>query len=407
MAIVRGISVDLDGCFMNYSYIELRKNNFHSRNNIIDANLELLNSIGQSNQKYKSTHVFIGSNRQSIGDDKTNAYSTQNGSGFPRALYIANYLEAPLDKFLLTDAYNDLPDGETYEQALLFLDKQNHDYKQEDCKGIKFCDWLHDESKLTILYAQIHKLASENIGDDVEFYFYEDREDILINLQNFFINHQTLLPANVTLNLIKYAGPTDKNGNKVEPLINAYPPLHGAGTIDTNFKNTVKEMAAECFQSQRFQDRCPANQWGQIIKSYEEAKAANFIVTEALNCALDYKPVQMPPPARLNWINASSQRGSRITNRKDINVSKTKKEPRHYDSEPDLNKEITLTPSERSQSTRTIPPQTLNISRPQSAFWTAPPNPREKPQPEFQFGKHRADEAEEDEKVTQTQSPCQ
>lgn len=126
MGKVRGISVDLDGCFMGLSYIN------NPQHDVIEANKELLDQIRQSNSNYKSTYVFVGSNRQSISDDKSNAHSTQNGSGYPRVLRIGNYLEAPVDKLLLTDVYNNLPDGETFDQALIFLDAQHHNYDRNE-----------------------------------------------------------------------------------------------------------------------------------------------------------------------------------------------------------------------------------------------------------------------------------
>ncbi len=36
-------------------------------------------------------------------------------------------------------------------------------------------DWLFDETKATIIYAQMHKIANENPNEEIVFDFYDDR----------------------------------------------------------------------------------------------------------------------------------------------------------------------------------------------------------------------------------------
>ena len=388
MGKVRGISVDLDGCFMGLSYIN------NPQHDVIEANKELLDQIRQSNSNYKSTYVFVGSNRQSISDDKSNAHSTQNGSGYPRVLRIGNYLEAPVDKLLLTDVYNNLPDGETFDQALIFLDAQHHNYDREQYTGITFLEWLHDKSKLTILYAQIHKLTTENRGDDIEFYFYDDRKDILNNLHQFFLTHPNLLPNNTALYLIRYSGPIDANNKKIEPLTNAYEPVCGSGVIDTAYKNTVKKIAAECIESRRFQMMDPTNEFGNLIKNYEDAKASRFLITEVLDCARDYKPSPAPSVSS-GWIKAKKgSRSSTIFNISPSCTPKPQKERCLGGSQPNLSNEINFTPS----------PPPLNSSKLHPYFWTVQP-PIQNLQSLLQFGQHRSEEKEEEEDTATTPRP--
>lgn len=281
MAKIRGISIDLDGCFLGYSFL----NNIEA--GVVEANRELIDILLENSSQYQSTTLFVGSNRQSIYDDCVNATSNKNGSGYPRVKQIAKAIRARLDKFLLTDLYNDLPDGTTFKKAFDYLDENQWGYSPGDKSEH---EWLHDKSKLTILCAQMYKLSSENSGDEIDFDFYDDKEEILQNLHALFERHPELIPPNVKLNLFRYAGPVDSSNLKIEPLIQPYPSIQGRGIINHHFRETIKEIASQCIQSQNYQNNEPVDSRGQRIKNYADARASNFMITVELNCARDYQP---------------------------------------------------------------------------------------------------------------------
>lgn len=111
-----------------------------------------------------------------------------------------------MDKFLLADVYGEetdcksswedrtpLADGTSFTRAL------DREYKGQHG------DVLSDLYKLTIIYAQMHKVANENPGERIIFDFYDDQEDILIELQSFFEIYNDLIPIGMTLRLNQYA----------------------------------------------------------------------------------------------------------------------------------------------------------------------------------------------------------
>jgi hypothetical protein len=143
---------------------------------------------------------------------------------------VSDYLGSTLDPFLLADIYGALPSGESYAHAI-----------DKDYKG-SHSDWLFDETKATIIYAQMHKSALENPNEEIIFDFYDDRgfgmrapKDILEELHEFFSKNPELIPPNVTLRLNHYAG--DK--------VRSMEPIKGKkdNIIDANYRKTVLDMA--------------------------------------------------------------------------------------------------------------------------------------------------------------------
>lgn len=218
---IRTISFDVDGCLFNSKY--LRSND----KEIVTHNQELLDQLKKNNDNYQKTIVFIGSNRQSKTIDDVNAID--KGSCFLPLLEVAKYLEADFDPFLLADLYENLDEGTSLSRALSNSYKGNH------------AQWLFDETKLTVLYAQIHKTAKQNSSEAIEYHFYDDRSrlngtpglEILDCLHSFFSKYPHMLPKNVTLCLHHY------KGKDVTP----YPEIEGVGLIDRDYSRTVKEMA--------------------------------------------------------------------------------------------------------------------------------------------------------------------
>ena len=221
---IRGLSFDFDGCLFNLDYIGSEEKD------VIKSNAAFLDPIKKGNTPFEHTYTFIGSNRQSFAVDMNNAWVGGKGSCFPAAKTVSDYLGTTLDKFLLADIYGDLPAGISFDRAT----QQNYTDKHSD--------WLFDDTKVTILYAQLHKMANDNPKEDIVFDFYDDRgngerssNDILEQLRDFYTKYPELIPAQVTLRLNHYAG------GVVTPVA----VINGKGFIDSNYRQTVKDMAAQ------------------------------------------------------------------------------------------------------------------------------------------------------------------
>lgn len=252
--IIRVLSFDMDGCIFNEGFLLDREDKHKS---VITYNKAFLDSIKEENvvANYSKVITFVGSNRQSARTDKFNMVRLNtwvglitSGSCFPAIQNINTYLEAILDKFLLADIHGDLESGTSFDLAMkglteLYTPKSDGSFHwdQEQLQqavraglyqGEKHADYYFDEHKATLIYAQIHKIANENPTAEIQFDFYDDRDDILGALHAFYETHNTLLPNNVTLHLHKY------NGGDVLHKHTA----QGTGIIDTAYKETIREM---------------------------------------------------------------------------------------------------------------------------------------------------------------------
>ncbi|KTD48933.1 Dot/Icm T4SS effector [Legionella rubrilucens] len=274
MALIRAISLDFDGAIFN--------GDFHRHKDVIRANKALLDLIANNAEGYESTTLYAGTNRQSISDDAANAHRNDTGSAFPHLMqltaYLNKFLKVKLDKFLLTDLYHQRKAGESFNEALTLLEKDSPHYDREKIKHGPFKDWLHDQSKLTLLYAQIHRFAKQHPKDTLDFYFYDDRDDILDKLHAYFQQNPHRLPRNLCLRIKQYCG---------EGSLKDYPPVQGTGKIDKKYKATVKHLATDTLASERFQQKSPANGKGRLVRTYEEAKESNFVLTANLDCISD------------------------------------------------------------------------------------------------------------------------
>lgn len=219
---IRVLSFDFDGCLFHSNYI------FSEQKDVVKSNHAFLNKIKEENKEFTKAYTFVGSNRQSFAIDIINSRS--KGSCFPAVKQVSDFLGTTLDTMLLADIYGDLPDGTSYARAT----NQNNQEKHSE--------WLFDETKATILYAQMHKIANENPNEEIVFDFYDDRGigaikpvDILEHLHNFYEKNQYLIPSNVTLRLHQYAGA------EVTPIAQ----IKGTGFIDQNYRQTVKDLAAQ------------------------------------------------------------------------------------------------------------------------------------------------------------------
>lgn len=214
-------SFDFDGCLFHKGYLN------SANKDVIEHNQEFLQKIKVENVHSKRSKLFIGSNRQSKKIDDDN--SSETGSCFFAAKQISEFLDVTLDTFLLADIYGNLSNGTSFVRATNAADQT-----------LSHSDYLFDETKLTIIYAQMHKIAMENPEDLIIFNFYDDRNyqegayfNILDSLTIFFTNYPDLIPHNLRLRLNHYAG-------KETTLFSEFV---GVGIIDMNYRQTVLDMA--------------------------------------------------------------------------------------------------------------------------------------------------------------------
>lgn len=246
---IRVLSLDFDGCLFHRGYMQ--------DPNVITANRDFLQRLKAENSKFDQVITMVGSNRQSWFVDILNAQ--HRGSCFPAIQRITNYLQCELDRFLMADIYGDLPGGLSFERALEAMQPTEPKSKgvfetlksyvvsdtREESERVKHHDWVFDETKMTILYAQMHKIANEHPDQEIVFEFYDDRglgmrtpHDILEYLNGFFCANSALIPSNVTLRLHHYAGENKTFVNSIQ----------GQGVVDTHYRQTVKEFASLCPQ---------------------------------------------------------------------------------------------------------------------------------------------------------------
>lgn len=226
--IIRVFSFDFDGSLFHKAYRAAQNKD------VVKLNQKLLDALKAEASLYSTIFTLIGSNRQSQPIDAAHHYTSSFvfvGSCFPAIKRISDYLNTKLVPFLLADLYGNLVSGTSYRRAMENLEKPDLKIEHQNC--------TIDEYKITLLYAQIHhmaymmaKLPKPQSNAEIVFDFYDDREDILNELGNFFNQHQMLLPNNVTLRLHQYAGELASPLHKIK----------GSGFIDTNYGQTVKDM---------------------------------------------------------------------------------------------------------------------------------------------------------------------
>lgn len=254
MAKRRGLSFDIDGCLFNDQYCDDESED----KSVIDHNRPFFDVLLEENKAFEKVTIFIGSNRQSQEIDEYCTDLPMKGSCFPEMAKISDHLNAFFDDFLLADVHGKLPAGTSFMRAI--------DTSYEG----KHCSWVMDRTKLTMLYAQIHKMASDFPEDEIVFDFYDDRglqcrsddDDLLEILAAFFEKFPQCLPTNTTLCLNHYAG-------EEATLITS---IQGTGDIDRHYRQTVFDMVSLAREADDDQDQ----------DEYSPIAAAYYVTPELL-----------------------------------------------------------------------------------------------------------------------------
>jgi hypothetical protein len=258
---IRYLSFDFDGCLFNSKYSEATHKNFtkHLGDDVLTYNKEFLNRIREENTQFDKAVAFVGSNRQSLDIDTGNCggASKFKGSCFPAMKTITGFLGIEFDSLLLADITGDLEAGTSCE---LIMD--------EVLAGnwINMGDWMHqhagcipDEKKISLIFAQMQKAASDNPSEPIVFDFYDDRIDILDALKDYFTKFPHMLPQNITLRLNQYAGEE----------VALQSTLQGTGVPFLDYRTIVKSMLANPYQAEAIAEELKAKQ--------EEMRKANMV----------------------------------------------------------------------------------------------------------------------------------
>lgn len=224
-------SLDYDGCLANSYSPDVDSSD---PNSIVNNNKILLSTIINSNntESFPVT-LMVGSLRQDLALNRINQSKNQNGCCFKAMNALANHPDYKkyfyLDKYLLADTDFSYPHGHYFNLA---IDESivYHYYSKQH---------RSDPTKKRLLYAQMHKIASENPKTNITFDFYDDKLNILRDLDNYFnVKHPELRPHNVKFNCKQWKL-LDK---KIVNISSAQLDKPG-GAIDFNYEKNIKLMA--------------------------------------------------------------------------------------------------------------------------------------------------------------------
>jgi len=206
---------DIDGC-MHHKKIQYFVGNKirPARRWLVDGNKDFLETLVAEacEKQYEKLIIACGSARQDKASDKENAIQNGNGScilTFPLLQkYFSkklekNNVEVVFDPFLMADIYQlesegvPVTGGESYKAILRSVCSTQ--------ATVAHAGAIFDETKILLIYAHAHRIASLHSNEDIIIDFYDDRSDILGMVATFFYDYPTLLPKNVTLRITHYA----------------------------------------------------------------------------------------------------------------------------------------------------------------------------------------------------------
>ncbi|MCW8400244.1 hypothetical protein OQJ26_15775 [Legionella sp. PATHC038] len=230
---IRVLSFDFDGCLFNTAYSNAPYTNFdkHLTDAVLIHNKEFLEQLKVENERFSQVIAMIGSNRQSFEYDTGNmgGIHTFKGSCCSAIQTVCNYLDVDFNPLLLADLYNSLEPGTSYQHIMEEI-KAGTWINMEETLEHQNCPM--DESKVALIFAQMQEAASKNPDEQIIFDFYDDRDDILARLQEFYSSHPHMIPKNVLLRLNHYDG--------AEPVLEAE--LVGDGVFFNDYPEIVVNM---------------------------------------------------------------------------------------------------------------------------------------------------------------------
>lgn len=200
---------------------------------IFTANCTLIDLLRKKGVDYETRILYSGSNRQSFEIECCN--SNQYSYSFLVYPELATALNYNFNPMLLADIESELEPGSAFRQAVLSIDSAPLGSSLDTAGHPTF---KMNESKIKVLYAQIHHAACNSpTSAHIDFDFYDGRVGILETLAKFFYNYPFLIPQNVTLRLHHHNKDiVDRKGFEI----------HGEGIMcNINFHQTIAEINAQ------------------------------------------------------------------------------------------------------------------------------------------------------------------
>ncbi len=244
-------SIDFDGC----------AHDDDSRESIIKH----ITHTCQSIRNLKKIILMIGSLRQSVYLDVLNAKMNSTYPNYiscasiiehiePRLKEIFPDIEISADTYLLFDSFQQLQHGTTFKgmqklfaeinpQYIRDLDLHSNTvlesacYHEESGTNLLTANHFADCSKISIIYAQFHHIATQHPDKQVVMHFYDDKIGILSNLYNFYKKNLQWIPENISLHLFKQIAIKGHNPVKATPT------LLGDGPVNNDYHRQLLNLA--------------------------------------------------------------------------------------------------------------------------------------------------------------------
>lgn len=231
----------------------------------------ILNHIVESSKHIEDLTrivLMIGSLRQSLFLDILNA---RNNSQYPNfisctSLYeeflprvresVVPSIEIIFDTYLQCDSFNQLEPGTTFEVMRktfkeidhLHINNYEHEHeyfteyvtttnKSNDTINLLKARHMADCSKISIIYAQLHRMASLYPEDDIVMHFYDDKTTILGNLHHFYKNNSQWISEQLCLSFYHQIANPEHSPTLIAE------PLKGKGPTNQNYDTHLLQLA--------------------------------------------------------------------------------------------------------------------------------------------------------------------
>lgn len=218
---------DFDRCVFNFMY-HIRK---EDPQRVITQNQSLITFVTASIRQSAATKAIFmsASARQDLlGDEFNSKENFESGSSFTALLQLGDEFARQLDgvtcavdRYLLADTYYTRAPGQTFTAAV------------NNVGDNKNSEWLYDDSKLTIVFPHIQKIAKEHRHATIIYNFYDDKQEIINGLIKIFSQHPDLIKRGVIVRLHAYEGKS----------VELKAEFVGTGGLDLDYHASVKLMA--------------------------------------------------------------------------------------------------------------------------------------------------------------------
>lgn len=227
------VAIDMDACLFNKKYQEEKKYQAHilsmgrQYSAVLGANYNFLTALKKEKNNYAKTIAVMGGRRQSYADDLAISRDKKTELGFKAIQEVSEFLDADHDPFLLADVYGEVGDKGVRE-GISFFKATSDKYKGSHA------NWVSDNSQISVLYAQMHKMAKDHPNEPIVFDYYNGDTKVLQAINDFYSTYKAMLPGNLTLRLNFYQG--GKRFTNVKELANP------GGIIDDKYADTTQTI---------------------------------------------------------------------------------------------------------------------------------------------------------------------